>query len=67
MHYSLLNFNPRLPIGWHIFQIASNSFDKRQMAACRLFRRVLVPIREMYQPAARGELHSAVFKTVWAN
>jgi hypothetical protein len=35
MHYSVLNFNLFLPIGSYFSRIFANSFDKRQVAACR--------------------------------
>jgi hypothetical protein len=62
VHYSLLNFNPFLPIGDHLSGFSQNSFEKWQVAAWR-FSKEFVQI-EVYQTLGGGKLCIAVFNRV---
>jgi hypothetical protein len=63
VHYSILNFNPFLPIGDHLSGFSQNSFEKWQVAAC-CFSKEFVQIQKVYQPIGGGKLHFVVFKRV---
>ncbi len=40
IHKSVFNFNPFLPIGWHISRICKKSFEKLQAAAYHFSKEV---------------------------
>jgi hypothetical protein len=64
MHYSHLNFNSFLPIGYIFPGISQDYFEKRQIAACRFSKELCANPRNMYINLEEKRLLSAVFKEV---